>query len=151
MFKSCPERHSGRSLRFVPKVWFLPCLKVNSILINLFLLYSYFRPSAGGVLDWKARISIRTVSQGDDSGHGQIEGRSEGKSFAPRLCYACHTHLTSKSSRTAQAPTVSAVPLPTWTESRMIGEESSNGEIWKTTPLSDEGMKRSIGEFLLEE
>ncbi|EPQ52610.1 hypothetical protein GLOTRDRAFT_64309, partial [Gloeophyllum trabeum ATCC 11539] len=50
------------------------------------------RPAQPGVQEWKNRISIRSLSTDPPVS-------SEKASLAPYLCYACHTTLTSKSSK----------------------------------------------------
>ncbi|KLO17147.1 hypothetical protein SCHPADRAFT_919621 [Schizopora paradoxa] len=98
------------------------------------------RPHPSGALDWKARISIRSLS-GDESSsvtdsntHGD---RASG--LAPDLCYACYSHFVSRSSKSIAIQGDSAIPLPTW-----VSNSSSR-------KVSLERLKESIGEYLLEE
>ena len=81
-------------------------------------------------------------------------------SLAPHLCYACHTAITSRSSRGTSNSETSSVQLPLWAHSK-IGEimqepsslNSSNideGEIWIGRTLGQDDMKESISNFLLE-
>ncbi|KAI0649242.1 hypothetical protein C8Q79DRAFT_1085802 [Trametes meyenii] len=132
------------------------------------------RPAQRGVQEWKARISIRSrhpasTSNNDDQDAAQLSTGPElaavRPSLTPYLCYACHTTLTSKSSRPAPSPwpTVTpspAVALPVWAESRLSpstrttdGKEShAHGEVFKQTRrVGEEEMKGIVSEFLLDE
>ncbi|KIJ51559.1 hypothetical protein M422DRAFT_26963 [Sphaerobolus stellatus SS14] len=99
------------------------------------------RPAQPGVKEWKERISIRSFAT--DSATPPAE--TDGPTLTPHLCYACHTTLTSRSSRGTRklesaGNNVKHVPLPGW-----IGENLSRREVDRAT------MKESIKEFLLED
>lgn len=85
------------------------------------------------------------------------------QSLTPLLCYACHTTLTSRSSRGTAAPLPSGqsateVPLPMWVRSILDAEAhrrrnhvdvEQEHAIALRTKLTDKEMKAEIGEFLL--
>ncbi|KZV68309.1 hypothetical protein PENSPDRAFT_754241 [Peniophora sp. CONT] len=123
-------------------------------------------PMQPGVQEWKARISIRSRSDGAAVAADAPEIRS----LAPLLCYACHTTLTSRSSRSA-APNKSGaesknpvVNLPMWTSAcaqlesgpaeQWLGtpEESSpsSQEVWETKRMDRQNMRSALGQFLLD-
>ena len=121
------------------------------------------RPKPKGVLDWKARISIRAlpshdVNQDDRSGDTLEALNDRLKSLADDLCYACHTMLTSRSPRSS-AP-AEGVVLPLWVDKNssslfsqretVVGD-SIEGELTVTRALDRASMRDSIGEFLLDE
>jgi cytoplasmic tRNA 2-thiolation protein 2 len=109
-------------------------------------------PVQPGLEQWKSRISIRSF---DD----QDENRTSSLSLVPHLCYACHTTLTSKSSRGVMPGTRSSpspVFLPVWTESGLVASTtnepiSADEELWKGKVLNEEQMKSVIGDFLLRD
>ncbi|KAH8118228.1 hypothetical protein DFH11DRAFT_1573124 [Phellopilus nigrolimitatus] len=136
------------------------------------------RPTPSGVLDWKSRISIRSVdelkTQHDNvthlppsfSFHAEtdevlkpalsISPISPIRSLSPRLCYACHTLLTSKSPR-FNADLPREVCLPAWTSARLMegssienAEAGTDAEVWKAKAVSRDEMRSAVGEFLLE-
>jgi len=143
-----------------------------------------FRPAQHGVQDWKARISIRSYHEASSavSGHtrpphltedeisnltklpiNSSPATSNSASLTPRLCYACHTLLTSRSSRgTSSVPTGSTldnVPLPLWVHPT-IGSAGSGGPIdnrgeadegTHSVKLSRKDMESQIADFLLPE
>ncbi|KDR76276.1 hypothetical protein GALMADRAFT_225964 [Galerina marginata CBS 339.88] len=138
------------------------------------------RPAQHGVQAWKARISIRSYQEASSavSGNTRPPHLTEEEianltnpslaaastsvpspSLTPRLCYACHTLLTSRSSRgTATSlpvgQSVDSVPLPFWVRStvdpatRHDGHESE-AEVMRSTKMSRTAMKGQISEFLL--
>nr|GAT60715.1 predicted protein [Mycena chlorophos] len=78
------------------------------------------RPAQPGVQEWKERISIREFSA--DKNTRAPPATEAGPGLTPHLCYACHTTLTSRSSRgaaIASTQPVRTTPLPTWVESRL--------------------------------
>ncbi|VDC04801.1 unnamed protein product [Peniophora sp. CBMAI 1063] len=122
-------------------------------------------PMQPGVQEWKARISIRSRSNGDTT----TTGTPATQSLAPLLCYACHTTLTSRSSRSAAPGKASAgstapiVKLPIWAASCAhsgtgtaveLADASTHStrsdEIWETKPLDRREMRAAVGEFLLD-
>ena len=82
------------------------------------------------------------------------------QSLTPLLCYACHTTLTSRSSRGTAAPlprgqSATEVPLPMWVRSIVdtrapnhLRDEQEHG-VALPTWLTEKEMKAEIGEFLL--
>ncbi|KJA22920.1 hypothetical protein HYPSUDRAFT_40406 [Hypholoma sublateritium FD-334 SS-4] len=137
------------------------------------------RPAQHGVQAWKSRISIRSYDQASSSitGNTRPPHLTETEianltltsqdvsaltpSLTPRLCYACHTTLTSRSSRgtvhSGQSP--GNIPIPTWVHAALqptVGNEDSSdddedAEITQSTKLSQMEMKAQIVDFLLDE
>ena len=128
-------------------------------------------PVQQGVQEWKERISIRARPSLPTSLPTQPPATSPASvSLASLLCYPCHTTLTSRSARPAPAPwpaditSGGVVTLPVWTEARIAaaaatersvpdargGEVEGNGEVFRTTRMSQEAMKGVVGEFLLD-
>ncbi|KAG7089549.1 hypothetical protein E1B28_011222 [Marasmius oreades] len=120
------------------------------------------RPLQRGIQEWKARISIRTIADDQEPSRNT----SAETSLAPYLCYACHTTLTSRSSRSAPTST-STFPLPLWVHSHLrpgcdaqidgngrdeVGMNSlaNDSEAWERRKVDREGMKSAISDFLLE-
>ncbi len=123
------------------------------------------RPAQHGVQDWKSRISIRSYHEASSAVTGQTKPphltedeisilvnlssdspAAPGPSLTPRLCYACHTTLTSRSSRgtTVLPPgqSLHAVPAPVWVKNAMAFE---------VKPLSQDDMRAQIAAFLLDD
>ncbi|KAJ7227220.1 hypothetical protein GGX14DRAFT_510835 [Mycena pura] len=128
------------------------------------------RPAQPDVQAWKARISIRAFDeQGDVPPHRTLapdpapdertRETHEDAAMPPRvgltphLCYACHTTLTSRSSRGSAAAStqVGATPLPVWVESglEMLDGGGSGQEKWNKRKMGESEMKEAIAEFLL--
>lgn len=132
------------------------------------------RPLQETAQAWKARISIRALGEEGTTSTGSIYDNKA--HLASRLCYACHTTLTSQSSRAATKSSSlpsqkTEVPLPFWTAAHLrerppsdkdhglssTGESDGTGttgaadETWKTTKLSRGDMLAKVGEFILEE
>ena len=142
-------------------------MKLNDLVAN--------RPYTPGVLEWKARISIRSLDSIDDTSttapSPQPPKPQEAPSkltLAPRLCYACHTHLTSRTPRpreSAEGLNVSAVALPMWTSASLADtavserenkedvNESVEGdaEVWRTQKMDRGEMRETVGSFLLDD
>ncbi|KAH9930086.1 uncharacterized protein B0H18DRAFT_995156 [Fomitopsis serialis] len=101
------------------------------------------RPVQRGVQEWKSRISIRSRDKSQD------EPPPASTSLNPHLCYACHTTMTSRSSRPApslglpasEQSSVRCVPLPVWVDSGMH----------RPARLSEQQMKEAVQDFLLED
>jgi cytoplasmic tRNA 2-thiolation protein 2 len=165
----------------------VPC--VNGTLMDAMLLLCYLsmfifcRPAQRGVQDWKARISIRSFNASESDGsapppshvHSAVSPpilpQNPPQSLTPHLCYACHTTLTSRSSRgtALQAKTVShnnnkmvVAPLPVWVNSRLLEStinpgnthrdelgESSAEEVWQGKPMDVDEMRDAVKDFLL--
>lgn len=124
------------------------------------------RPMQSGIQEWKGRISIRSFS--DDklaadlthlpsSCRDKLDTSASSRSppllaLTDFLCYACHTSLTSKSSRGVKqlVPDVlSAVPLPTWVADRGVLDEGLKGgdALYK---IPQEEMRDIVAEFLID-
>lgn len=90
--------------------------------------------------------------------------------LTPLLCYACHTTLTSRSSRGIVAKPNDLTGFPVWVEERLErsaeavdtkeaggekrkveAEEEDNGIFVGKRKFEEEEMKESLKEFLLEE
>lgn len=124
--------------------------------------YPGFSPVPQGVQDWKAQISIRSRQDIAPGITGSSTPTTEA-SLAPYLCYACHTTLTSRSSRPGPSlftpdrglPSTTLIDLPTWTRSHLLGRDPSvnieNGEVLVTKQVSESDMHRAVKEFLLED
>ncbi|KAH9935255.1 hypothetical protein B0H21DRAFT_759246 [Amylocystis lapponica] len=117
------------------------------------------RPVPRGIQDWKSRISIRSRSKPDPDTDAPQEDHlshpdvsSPDASLTPYLCYACHTTLTSKSSRAT--PTLyplqskpSATVLPIWAGSRLFDDDV----FAKKLKMDEKEMKNSVADFLLDD
>ena len=149
---------------------------------SIFIIY---RPAQRGVQDWKARISIRSFTSPESNSSIPLPSHTESPVLSPshlpesstfpsltsHLCYACHTTLTSRSSRgtTLQAKnstpnhSASAIPLPVWVSSRLIhsvdrrdnrevlGNEDTGLEVWQSNKMGTTEMKDAVKDFLLED
>ena len=143
-------------------------------------LTTKYRPAQHNVQAWKASISIRSyheatlaLSENTRPPHLSKEeivdltnrhptNITSAQSLTPLLCYACHTTLTSRSSRgTAPASfgqSVTEVPLPMWVRSTMdtrghrphsqVYNEEEHGLAFRTR-LTEKEMRAEIGDFLL--
>ena len=101
----------------------------------------FLRPAQRGVQEWKERISIRSYSDtsssvvseefspthpSQDSTLGDVSGPISPQSLTPYLCYACHTTLSSRSSRGAAITSLSGsdlasnTPLPMWVRHNLV-------------------------------
>jgi cytoplasmic tRNA 2-thiolation protein 2 len=134
---------------------------------------------------WKAKTAIRVRDVGDAApadaptlAPAVLTLEPTGPTLAPRLCYACHTALTSRSSKSAarggDAAGAETLPLPVWTAAglaalsrvgieggadtgAMESEEGSGvveadaPEMWETRRLDPAAMRSVVGEFLLED
>ncbi|KII89983.1 hypothetical protein PLICRDRAFT_108412 [Plicaturopsis crispa FD-325 SS-3] len=140
------------------------------------------RPAQMDVQGWKSRTAIRSYEppdpKSDDptTSNGNIHAETETTdhlppSLTPYLCYACHTTLTSRSSRGAVQkhgePSVQCkIVLPVWVYSRLfdgppsgsvpVEETSMHGdrsreEVWKGRRLGGAEMKHLVADFLLDE
>lgn len=140
------------------------------------------RPAQRGVQDWKARISIRSFASLDSDvltiplpphiqsaippPSSQLISSS---SLTPRLCYACHTTLTSRSSRgnvllqskesmQNRSHSPLAIPLPVWVSSRLEqhqvlgdGDTDVGREVWRSEKMGEGEMRETVKDFLLED
>ena len=127
---------------------------LNDILRStIALLNDRISPAQSGIQDWKTQISVRSLRDPSHLSPPQIEP-SLAASLTPFLCYACHTTLTSRSSRgTTAAGSIStehsSVPLPRWVFSNMqtsLGM-TEDGEGWTRTKMSSDRMKATVAEF----
>ncbi|KAL1744468.1 hypothetical protein HDZ31DRAFT_38611 [Schizophyllum fasciatum] len=98
------------------------------------------RPAQPDIADWKDKTSIRSLDID--------EAHFSGASLAPALCYACHTTLTSRSSRgaTTRSDAPAQVPLPVWISDEQHHRSSLHGR-----RLSSQQMKESIADYLIED
>ncbi|KAJ7475881.1 hypothetical protein FB451DRAFT_1087870 [Mycena latifolia] len=121
------------------------------------------RPAQPGVQEWKARISIRSFDEAALASppphlhniavpepRADADAASQ-PSLTPHLCYACHTTLTSRSSRgsTSSALHSDSTPLPVWVTSQLGLGGSDDREEWRSRRMEESDMKQSIAEFLL--
>jgi cytoplasmic tRNA 2-thiolation protein 2 len=121
------------------------------------MLSDNFSPVQSGIQDWKARISVRSLKNPSHLPPPSTEP-SPAASLTPFLCYACHTTLTSRSSRGTTATgsvgtEPSSVPLPKWVLSNVrtsLGI-TEDGESWSRTKMTDDRMKATVADFLLDE
>jgi len=112
-------------------------------LLHYVLIITFARPAQKDVQDWKAHISIRSFDSPDSDTslplpphvRSLISSSSHSNrpttlpSLTSHLCYACHTTLTSRSSRgtALQAKNLThdqpspAIPLPVWVSSQLLG------------------------------
>jgi cytoplasmic tRNA 2-thiolation protein 2 len=151
-----------------------------------------FSSVQSGIRDWKARISIRSLAephiasplsdiQADKPKNSlsslRHQSPSHSQNLAPYLCYACHTTLSSRSSRGIKSrhkfPTdgqcnssgvADAAALPVWVESRIVGSLTHNENVSDGADdqngknnahggksLGGAGMEKIIAEFLLDD
>lgn len=140
--------------------------------------------------EWKARISIRsyhdeafvkskhplpphftappTLDTGTDTTGGPKPVWPP--ALAPRLCYACHTTFTSRSSRGSASSSEIAVPLPVWVQANLPARseqeddvaaeghvsaantfEAGGEEVWRTQKVGQDAMMKKIGAYLLDD
>ena len=141
------------------------------LLKNMVPICAPFRPAQHGVQEWKSRTSIRSYNDASFSslGHGRPPHLlnatdrpqhppepSPSSHLTPHLCYACHTTLTSRSSRGSvkQTSDSKVVPLPLWvgpSRSLACTSEDSSGEVWATHRMGDGEMEAAIGDLLLSD
>ncbi|KAF7327723.1 Cytoplasmic tRNA 2-thiolation protein 2 [Mycena kentingensis (nom. inval.)] len=104
------------------------------------------RPAQPGVQAWKERISIRersSLTQSQTQTQTQTQVTQIPPGLTPHLCYACHTTLTSRSSRgSTAAADVHTTPLPVWVDAKL--EERS-----QRRRVGQAEMKAAIADFLL--
>ncbi|KAF8806979.1 hypothetical protein BYT27DRAFT_7190689 [Phlegmacium glaucopus] len=137
------------------------------------------RPAQHNVQAWKASISIRSYHEAALAVSGNTRPPHLSKeeimnlttrpinvkstqSLTPLLCYACHTTLTSRSSRGTAAPlppgqSATEVPLPMWVRAivdtgshrpRNHVDDEREHAMALPTKLTEKEMKAEIGEFL---
>ena len=88
----------------------------------------------GGLDKWKSQISIRSLTEMTSVQSTQDPPLD---SLVPLLCYSCQGALTNRSSKsvsTAGGGTI--VPLPVWTQAKLVDREE---------------MKRKIEEFIIDD
>jgi cytoplasmic tRNA 2-thiolation protein 2 len=96
---------------------------------------------------------------------------SSSPSLTPLLCYACHTTLTSRSSRgtalqsknSSKSPTDVIAPLPVWVSSRLLDSVANPGDdtrddlegeaedAWQSKKMDVREMRNVVKGFLLED
>jgi cytoplasmic tRNA 2-thiolation protein 2 len=135
-------------------------------------------PAQRGIQDWKARISIRSLKAADPdhtttTNHPSCTSLSSHLSLTPYLCYACHTTLTSRSSRgittssklSEDVTSRTTTSLPVWVQANLQGAngesegalgaenalEHDDSEVWKEKSLTRKEMKAEVTEFLLDD
>ncbi|EIN04897.1 hypothetical protein PUNSTDRAFT_107745 [Punctularia strigosozonata HHB-11173 SS5] len=134
------------------------------------------RLSPPTVQDWKARISIRDLSNGKRSSRSSVHpapGHSTpgnaSISLADHVCYACHTACTSKSSKSGLSTAgAAAIHLPLWTRCHVdamlrgcttapvkaaeaLGDREEHREVWENKLMEREDMHALVQAFLLPE
>ncbi len=91
-------------------------------------------------------------------------------SLASSLCYACHTSLTGRNSRSVNRSVKShddiasdvPIPLPVWVQSRVVMKSKAHGagdsliddvgtEIIEVRKMNRDEMKEQIGSYLLDD
>ncbi len=127
------------------------CILCERLFLFLFCLFRQssmllHRPAQRNIQKWKSQISIRSYPVtssvsgnfrpshlSEDEISRLTKDRStysdpEAHSLAPYLCYACHTTLTSRSSRNVATTPRDAitVPLPIWVESALSPNSPRN-------------------------
>ncbi|KAI5892677.1 uncharacterized protein SCHCODRAFT_02626822 [Schizophyllum commune H4-8] len=117
------------------------CAKLAPKQVSEFRCALCQRPAQPDIAEWKGKTSIRSL---DPDEHAP----SASPSLSSSLCYACHTTLTSRSSRGAAAQSDSPlrVPLPVW-----IADDQTHRSHLRETRLSREQMKATIADCLLDE
>ncbi|KAF7424207.1 hypothetical protein PC9H_009511 [Pleurotus ostreatus] len=120
------------------------------------------RPTQFRAQQWKSQISILSYSNSKES--------TDRISLAPSLCYACHTSLTGRNSRSVNRSVKShdditsdvPIPLPVWVQSHASMQSNSRGsgtsliddastDIMKVRKMNREEMKEQIGSYLLDD
>jgi len=163
----------------------VPCVNgtfIDAVIpLGQVLTFLVYRPAQRGVQDWKARISIRSFTSPESDAlvplpsHIQSAIPSPSRpdhsspSLTPHLCYACHTTLTSRSSRGTKnslpTHTNAVAPLPVWVNSRLLdstanpgneirdglGGEDVAGEVWQGKKMDVSEMRDVVQDFLLED
>ncbi|KAJ3506638.1 hypothetical protein NLJ89_g6759 [Agrocybe chaxingu] len=138
------------------------------------------RPAQDGVQAWKSRISICSYSEASPAVSGNtrpshlteeeisnltkpsVSSIPAASSLTPHLCYACHTLLTSRSSRGTSAPlppgqAAGNISLPVWVNATLAASRSPGDDedltldedVIQTIKMSRADMKSQISEFLL--
>lgn len=108
------------------------------------------RPIQEGIQEWKSRISIRSRSSAKpDISEDPIDSHA---SLMQHLCYACHTTLTSRSSRPRPSLDHSgaefdSVALPVWVGPELLERD----EVFESSQLDDRQKRTVIQEFLLDD
>ncbi|PPR00780.1 hypothetical protein CVT24_000745 [Panaeolus cyanescens] len=139
------------------------------------------RPTHAEVQAWKAQISIRTYHDAASAVSGntrpphlteneiasltkktQDDLSTSSNTLTPFLCYACHTTLTSRSSRGTTLtlpPGISPtnIPIPRWiTQPMALSPQRSNflnadGEVFQSLKQTPEDLKSRIEGFILSD
>ena len=85
------------------------------------------RSVQGGLDRWKSQISIRSLTE---AASVQPAQDPPSMSLIPFLCYSCQGTLTSRSSKsTPTAESGVMVPLPVWTQAKLMDRERMKEEI----------------------
>ena len=82
----------------------------------------------GGLDRWKSQISIRSLTEATSAEPAQDPPP---KSLIPLLCYSCQGTLTSRNSKSVSTAESGGamVPLPVWTQAKLVDRERMKGEI----------------------
>ncbi|KAF8656243.1 hypothetical protein AX16_002679 [Volvariella volvacea WC 439] len=112
------------------------------------------RPAQPGVQEWKSRISIRAYDANSLPPHvpssalsmlDQLHQSNSLLGLTPRLCYACHTMLTSRSSRgIPPSANASHTPMPVWVNEVVMSDAV------RLKKMNDSQMRDAIADFLLD-
>ncbi|KAF9048629.1 hypothetical protein BJ165DRAFT_1039560 [Panaeolus papilionaceus] len=142
------------------------------------------RPTHAGVQAWKAQISIRAYHDAASAVSGntrpphlteeeitnltkkaQDDPPTSFNTLTPSLCYACHTTLTSRSSRATSSilppgSSMTHVPVPAWIAQSVLSKSqldnspwtiSNDGEVFQAVKRTPLDLKSRIEEFILLE
>lgn len=81
----------------------------------------------GGLDKWKSQISIRALTEVTPIPSAQDPPLN---SLVPFLCYSCQGTLTSRSNKSiSTAESGATIPLPVWTQAKLVDRERMKGEI----------------------
>ena len=149
MCQACSQRKDFWQLRFLRKV----CL-FHQLFFQL-LLTGLFRAIQEGAIEWKNNISIRSLPHATRDNQPSDPSPVTAR-LAPLLCYACHTTLTSRSSRPPPAlfpgfSRASALPLPVWAVSSAHNVRPAVVEVFERKKMDERDMKSSLGGYLLDD
>ncbi|KAH6909097.1 hypothetical protein BKA70DRAFT_1426245 [Coprinopsis sp. MPI-PUGE-AT-0042] len=122
------------------------------------------RPAQSTAQEWKAQISIRSYADPSFAESGDtlpphleefpqpnLPNHPDGLHLASKLCYACHTTLTSRSSKgpghKPSNSTSDVVPMPTWVAATM----GSGRELFSLRKQSNGELRQQIQGFILSD
>lgn len=114
--------------------------------------------------EWKARIAIRAGQHASQTEASEPALASD--TLAAKLCYVCHTTLTSKGTRVLPAlfpsnpNTPAAVPIPVWTSAditHMVRAATESGideeepVVVSRRKMGEEELRAAIDDFILDD